>query len=58
MMASKKRNIDGESTNSKRKHVALTIIQKVEILQKLDNGSTATHIAHAYGIGNSTVYEI
>ena len=42
----------------KRKHRALSIAEKVEILKKLDNNVSVRTICETYGIGMSTVYDI
>ncbi|XP_072254361.1 tigger transposable element-derived protein 2-like [Pyxicephalus adspersus] len=42
----------------KRKHHALSIAQKVEILKKLDSGMSVQTICDIYDIGSSTVYDI
>lgn len=50
---------DDEILNSlKRKHVTLTISQKVDILHKLDQGYSARSLSGHYGVGTSTVYDI
>jgi hypothetical protein len=50
-----KRSFDGKC---KRQHVSLTIQQKVEILRKLDSGSTAKLLATEFGVAQRTVYDI
>ena len=42
----------------KRKKLTLTLQKKLEILNQLKCGRSATSIAHEYGIGNSTVGDI
>ena len=42
----------------KRKHQALSIAKKVEILEKLGDGVSVKKICETYQIGNSTVYDI
>lgn len=44
--------------NRKRKHVSLTIIEKIEIIKKLDCGASTRFLAHAYGISPRTIYDI
>ncbi|KFM65715.1 Jerky protein, partial [Stegodyphus mimosarum] len=44
------------STN--RKHVLMSIKQKVELLQKMDKGISVSKLCEEYGIGKSTVYDI
>ncbi|XP_072426251.1 transcription termination factor 3, mitochondrial isoform X1 [Chiloscyllium punctatum] len=50
-MASKK-------STAKRKRVALTILEKVEIINKLDQGSSVKTLCEAYGVGITTIYDI
>ena len=40
---------------TKRKHVTLTLKQKLEILEKLDKGQSATSLALEYGCGRQTI---
>lgn len=54
-MSGIKRSVDG---NVKRKHVALPIVKKVEILKKLDSGSSVNNLASLYGISSRTIYDI
>lgn len=42
----------------KRKHQSISIQEKVEILEKLDNGVSVSKLCDTYGIGSSTVYDI
>lgn len=42
----------------KRKHVTLSIKEKVDILNKLKNGITGKELAEKYGIGTSTISDI
>ena len=46
------------SSSTKRKRVTLTIEQKLDILKKLDQGSTMSSIATEFGVGKSTVFDI
>ena len=46
------------SSSTKRKRVTLTIEQKLDILKKLDQGSTISSIASEFGVGKSTVFDI
>ena len=46
------------SSFTKRKRVTLTIEQKLDILKKLDQGSTMSSIASEFGVGKSTVFDI
>lgn len=45
-------------SREKRKHVALTVLQKVEIIKKLKDGATPRFLASTYGIAVRTVYDI
>ena len=40
---------------TKRKHVTLTLKQKLEILEKLEKGQIATSLALEYGCGRQTI---
>ena len=42
----------------KWQHFALTILEKVEILKKLNDDATLKYIANTYGIGVRTVHDI
>lgn len=46
------------SSSKKRKHLTLSIQQKVEILKKLQNGASAKHVSDTYNVGISTIYDI
>lgn len=54
-MSGIKRSIVG---NVKRKHVALSIMQKVEIIKTLDCGSSVNVLANLYGTSPRTIYDI
>lgn len=54
-MSGSKRFHDG---SEKRKHVTLSIVQKIEIVRKLEDGATINYIAKEYGIGSRTVYDL
>lgn len=43
---------------SKRKHKTLTLAQKFEIIQKLDNGRSPVQLVAEYGVGRSTITDI
>ncbi|XP_042206656.1 tigger transposable element-derived protein 2-like [Homarus americanus] len=47
-----------KSGGVKRKHRALSIAEKVEVLKKLDSGVSVRTICEIYSIGSSTVYDI
>ena len=42
----------------RRKRVSLTIFQKVEILKKLQHGSSVKMIQEEYNVGKSTIYDL
>lgn len=42
----------------KRKHVSLSIKTKVEILRKIERGSSVISVCEEYGVGRSTIYDI
>ena len=45
-------------TASKRKRVVLSLEKKLAILDRLSKGETQAKIAHEYGIGRATVYDL
>ncbi|GCC28301.1 hypothetical protein chiPu_0006730 [Chiloscyllium punctatum] len=42
----------------KRKHLSLSIMQKVELLQKLDRGVAVWRLPEEYGVGTTIVYDL
>ncbi|XP_048194687.1 jerky protein homolog-like [Perognathus longimembris pacificus] len=48
----------GNNEKKKRKHLSLSIAQKVELLQKLDAGMSVKHLTEEYGVGTTTIYDI
>jgi transposase len=48
------------SNNEKRsrKHLCLSIAQKIELLQKLDSGVNVRSLTEEYGVGMSTIYDL
>ncbi|XP_005333826.2 jerky protein [Ictidomys tridecemlineatus] len=42
----------------KRKHLSLSIAQKVELLQKLDAGVSVRCLTEEYGVGTTTIYDL
>lgn len=46
------------SENNKRKRVSLSITQKVELLKKLDSGTSVKSLCGEYGVGSSTIYDL
>ncbi|XP_064410276.1 jerky protein homolog [Latimeria chalumnae] len=55
-----KRPVSGGSDGNagKRKHVSLSILQKVELLKKLDKGTSVRALCELYNVGSSTVYDL
>ena len=45
-------------TEGKRKHVTLSIVEKLTVLEKIAGGASLANIAKEYGIGKSTVSDI
>lgn len=43
---------------SKRKHKTLSLAQKFEIVQKLDNEQSPVQLVTEYGVGRSTITDI
>lgn len=48
----------GDSDRKKRKHVCLSIAQKVKLLEKLHSGVSVKHLTKEYGIGMTTIYDL
>lgn len=46
------------TSTKKRKHHTLTIKEKSEILDRLNDGETVSGLANEYGVGRSTIYDI
>ena len=44
--------------DQRRKRVSLTIFQKVEILKKLQHGSSVKMIQEEYNVGKSKIYDL
>lgn len=49
---------DGPGGSAKRKHVSLSIKEKIELLQKLDKGVSVSKLCCEYSVGKSTVYDL
>ncbi|XP_066439178.1 large ribosomal subunit protein uL23m isoform X1 [Eleutherodactylus coqui] len=47
-----------QGPSGKRKHVTLTIPQKLEIISRLESGESRTSIMEQFNIGSSTIYDI
>ena len=48
----------GNSEKKKRKHLTLSITQKVELLRKRDYGVSVQCLTEEYGVGTTTVYDL
>ncbi|XP_045411434.1 uncharacterized protein LOC123641040 [Lemur catta] len=46
------------SDKKKRKHLCLSIAQKVKLLEKLDSGVSVKRLAEEYGVGMTTIYDL
>lgn len=46
------------SVQKKRKHKTLSLLEKNEILKRLEKGETLTSVANVYGVGRATVHDI
>ena len=57
-MASEDLKMSEHSTAGKRKHVTLTISQKLEIIRRLESGESQNKVMASCNIGSSTVYHI
>ncbi|KFM64756.1 Jerky protein, partial [Stegodyphus mimosarum] len=57
-MSERVSNSGAAKGSTKRKHVSMSIKQKVELLQKMDKGVSVSKLCKEYGIGKSTVYDI
>lgn len=53
-----KRSISDASGAKKRKHVTLSIKDKVNLIKKLESGTSVAKLCDEYGLGKSTVYDI
>lgn len=58
MLAKRKVTEEGDATAKKRKHKAITMLEKVELLQKLESGTPVRTLCELYGISSSTVYDL
>ncbi|KAM3919534.1 large ribosomal subunit protein uL23m isoform 1-T1 [Leptodactylus fuscus] len=56
--ASEMEPISIQGPSVKRKHVTLTIPQKLEIIRRLESGESRTSIMEEFNIGSSTIYDI
>lgn len=46
------------SGKKKRKHLCLSIAQKVKLLEKLDRGVSVKRLMEEYGVGMTTIYDL
>lgn len=46
------------SNKKKRKHLCLSIAQKVKLLEKLDKGVSVKRLTEEYGVGMTTIYDL
>jgi len=46
------------SQQRKRKHTTLTLVQKFEILNKIEKGDKLVNLANEFGIGHATIHDI
>jgi len=44
------------SQQRKRKHTTLTSVEKLEILNKIENGDKLVILANEFGVGRATIY--
>lgn len=58
MNSGKRSNVTSSSSEAKRPHVSLTILQKVDILKKLDEGTPPRCLSKDFGISCRTIYDI
>jgi hypothetical protein len=45
------------SQQRKRKHTTLTLVEKLEILNKIENGHKLVNLANEFGVGRATIYK-
>lgn len=48
----------GNCEKKKRKHLCLSITQKVTLLKKLDSGVSVKRLTEEFGVGTTTVYDL
>ncbi|GBN45876.1 Jerky [Araneus ventricosus] len=46
------------ASGTRRKHVTLSIKDKVNLIKKLESGTAAAKLCEEYGLGKSTIYDI
>ena len=47
-----------QGTADRRKHITLTILQKLKIIRGIESGKSQKEIMASYGIGSSALYDI
>ncbi|XP_042874006.1 uncharacterized protein LOC122254403 [Penaeus japonicus] len=50
--------VEGDAAAKKRKHKTISMLEKVELLQKLESGTSVRSLCEVYGISSSTVYDL
>ncbi|XP_037790739.1 uncharacterized protein LOC119586122 [Penaeus monodon] len=58
MFAKRKIIEEGDASAKKRKHKTISMLEKVELLQKLESGTSVRSLCELYGISSSTVYDL
>ncbi|XP_047489192.1 protein bric-a-brac 1-like [Penaeus chinensis] len=58
MLAKRKVIEEGDPSAKKRKHKTISMLEKVELLQKLESGTAVRSLCELYGISSSTVYDL
>lgn len=58
MFAKRKLIEEGDASAKKRKHKTISMLEKVELLQKLESGTSVRSLCELYGISSSTVYDL
>lgn len=46
------------SQQRKQKHTTLTLVEKLEILNKIENGDKLENLDNEFGVGHATIYDI
>ncbi|XP_063592987.1 protein jim lovell-like [Penaeus indicus] len=58
MLAKRKIIEEGDASAKKRKHKTISMLEKVELLQKLESGTSVRSLCELYGVSSSTVYDL
>ena len=48
----------GNNDKKKRKHLSLSVVQKVELLQRLECGVSVRCISEEYSVRTTTIYDL